>query len=111
MCVSIYCISLFMTFESSLIYIYLNFSKDVIFPREFMWMNRTPPLFDVRHVRFEMGEIPNDEVVAQLVECLMWFVPKPQTVALTSFGSGKTRTLKVRLTKLCCSFYYQFNCI
>ncbi|KAK4268427.1 hypothetical protein QN277_025086 [Acacia crassicarpa] len=69
-------------------------TEDMIFPREFVWLNKIPPLYDVKHIRFQAENIPSNEVVTRLVECLLWFVPKPLTLTLSSNSSGKTGTLK-----------------
>lgn len=70
--------------------------EDLIFPREFVRAH-VSPLHDVRLMNVKMREKPSAQTLIQLVESVLWLLPKPE--ALT-FEHGFTKTrgiLKVRM--------------
>ena len=70
--------------------------KDMIIPRQ--RNEKLSPLYDLRHVKLQIRErfLPNGPILTQLLESLLWFVPRPHTITLSSNMTRSTRsTLKV----------------
>lgn len=74
--------------------IWLNL-KDVVFPREFVLEDRLSPLHDVKHVKIKARDMPKGRAVTQLVESLLWLVPKPHKFTFGSVFGTTTNSLKV----------------
>ncbi|KAK4268421.1 hypothetical protein QN277_025083 [Acacia crassicarpa] len=72
-------------------------AEDMIIPRQLN--EKISPLYDLRHVKLQIRErfLPNGPILTQLLESLLWFVPRPDTITLSSNMTGSTRsTLKFK---------------
>ncbi|KAI9108071.1 hypothetical protein K1719_020944 [Acacia pycnantha] len=72
-------------------------AEDMIIPRQLN--DKISPLYDLRHVKLQVTErfLPNGPILTQLLESLLWFVPRPHTITLSSNMTRSTRsTLKFK---------------
>ncbi|KAK4268422.1 hypothetical protein QN277_025084 [Acacia crassicarpa] len=72
-------------------------AEDMVIPRQLN--DKISPLYDLRHVKLQVRErfLPNGPILTQLLESLLWFVPRPDTITLSSNMTGNTRsTLKFK---------------
>lgn len=55
----------------------------IIFPKE-LRESLVPPLCGVKHVKVQVAAWPQESIVLELLESLLWLVPRAETMSITS---------------------------